>query len=246
MAAMHLRSRETIGGRRTRPQKLAEQSADFVRPGRMMIAAGSTRPPRALPSPGTGAQEICIEDVEAAATELEFAGGLHRGKLTLAKPRHDIANEWRRVPPAQLPVVFFQLPSRPRPPGESAYFAPPPLRSGSAKQAQSCFDRTTTIAKRFRPGSTRVPRVGFGVPPKRTSSDVAVDSAMTPVATRQKVREGGDAFASTRDARAPRNSRRYASTLCAESRSHSAVSRSSDSLTDISSRFRFMTAPPAS
>jgi len=117
VAAMHLRGRETIGGRRPRPQEFAEQSTDLVRPGRMMIAAGSTRCPRALPSLGASAQEIGVEDVEAAATEMEFAGGIRRGKQTLAKPRHDIANEWRRVTPAQLVVVFFKLPSIPLPPG---------------------------------------------------------------------------------------------------------------------------------
>ena len=133
VAAMHLRGRKTIGGRRPRPQELAEQSTHLVRPGRMMIAAGSTRLPGALPSLGASVQEIGVEDVEAAATHLEFASGLRRGKQTLAKPRHDIANEWRRVTPAQLLVVFFKLRNIPLPPGASAYFAPPPLRSGSAK-----------------------------------------------------------------------------------------------------------------
>ena len=72
VAAMHLRSRETMGGRRPRPQELAEQSTHLVRPGRMMIAAGSTRLPGALPSLGASAQEIGVEDAEAAATHLEF------------------------------------------------------------------------------------------------------------------------------------------------------------------------------
>lgn len=98
-----------------------------------MIAAGSTRPPGALPALGTSAQEIGVKDVEAAPTHLELASGLCRGKQTLAKPRHDIANEWRRVTPAQLLVVFFKLLNIPLPTGASAYFAPPPLRSGSAK-----------------------------------------------------------------------------------------------------------------
>lgn len=71
-----------------RPQELAEQIADFARPCRMMIAAGRTRRPGALPSLGTSAQNICIGDVEAAATQTEFADGIHRGEETFAKPRH--------------------------------------------------------------------------------------------------------------------------------------------------------------
>ncbi len=43
---------------------------------------------------------------------------------------------------AQLLVLFFKVPNIPSLTGASAYFAPPPLRSGSAKQAQSQFDRT--------------------------------------------------------------------------------------------------------
>ena len=115
MAAMHLRGGETIGRWRARPQELAEQIADFLRPCRMMIAAGRTRHPGSLAALGTGAQEVCMEDVEAAATELEFAGGIHRGKEAFAKARQDIANEWRRVSSAQLLIVFFKLRSLPKP-----------------------------------------------------------------------------------------------------------------------------------
>ena len=41
------------------------------------------------------------------------------------------------------------------------------------------------------PGSERVPRAGFGVPPKRTSCGVRSDGARSPHSTRGEVRDGG-------------------------------------------------------
>jgi len=50
MAAIHLGGRETKGRRRPHSQEFVEQSADLGGPSRMMIAAGCSRCPRALPA----------------------------------------------------------------------------------------------------------------------------------------------------------------------------------------------------
>ena len=108
MAAVNLRSGEGVGSRRACAQEFVQQFADFGRPGRMMVAPGMTRRPSALAPLGSSAQIVGIEDVEATAAQAEFADGVRRGKVSLPEPGHNVANEGRRMPSAQLLVIFFK------------------------------------------------------------------------------------------------------------------------------------------
>ena len=142
MATMRLRGREAVGGRRARLQQLAQEIADFLRPAWMVIATRAAWLPGSVAALNAGAEVIGVENIKAAAAQIEFGENICRGEEVAPEPRHDITNKWRRMPPAQLLVVFFKPQTIPIQRGASAHFAPPPLRSGSAKCARSCFDRS--------------------------------------------------------------------------------------------------------
>ena len=85
----------------------------------MVITAGMTRAPGALPALCASAQIPGIENVEAAATQIEFTARISGGEEVAAKPRHDITNKGCCMPPAQLLIVFsscgtYQKPRRER------------------------------------------------------------------------------------------------------------------------------------
>lgn len=132
---MDFRSGETVGGRGTGTQQLAQQSEHRRRPLGETVAARTSRLPMPLNALGAGAQIVSIDPVEAAAAEPQFRSCFACWQSLSAKPCQDITNEGSGVATAQLLVVFSSREGRGG--GARAHFLLS-LRYAPAQQKMRC------------------------------------------------------------------------------------------------------------
>ena len=161
VAAVNLGSSETVGSRRRGAEELAQQSEDVRRPLLALVTARDSRLPVALSALGASGEVVGKENIEAAATEAEFGGGIRNSEGLSAEASHDITGERSRVAAAQLLVVFSSGHRRAKGPRAHSRrslrsaTAAPGMRCPALPHALSCFacplscfDRTTTEDQR--------------------------------------------------------------------------------------------------
>ena len=96
---------EAVVGGRGGAETFAQEGEDVVGPDGSVIAAGGAGRPEVLLVMSASGEVIGVELVEAAAGEVEFAGGLAGGEMSSTELGEEVTDQWSGETMSEL--IFF-------------------------------------------------------------------------------------------------------------------------------------------